>query len=63
MHNTVQAIKAGCESSCPQAHGLPLVGGQNNMRDKSTLLQMMVDGTVPKMAPHKFTIQEALCGL
>ena len=67
MHSSTQDIEAGRTGICPQATSPPIIGGQASLSDKSQLIQSMVDGLAPNMAPHQFVVQKhyivcARCG-
>ena len=54
MHSKHQDILAGKTEQCADTPQPPLVGGETASQTKSALLQEMIRGQIPNMAPHEF---------
>lgn len=57
MHNKYQDILDGQTAMCDDNPGMSLVGGAASDQTKAALLQQIVQGALPNMAPHIFAIQ------
>ena len=57
MHSKLKDIKDGKDAKCDQAKGNSLVGGAASITTKAELIQQMLEGTTPNMAPRKFFVK------
>ena len=57
MHSNLQDIKDGKDAKCDQATGHSLVGGAASITAKAELIQQMLEGTMPNMAPHQLILK------